>query len=190
MSASFLTSGTGEPGKRTPSTRATNSGDAKPAAKDGSNHSHLEVPLTNAFRGSLDTISDVSIYSADNENERSGRLSNVSTENSLAFPPPTSTPASWKRKIRASWTKNKGLALVMLAQLFGVMMNVTTRLLEMSGSHGPGMHPFQVRPLTNPPSNLLNSRELIDLVCPNDWDFGPQPYVSVACKGRRCSLWP
>lgn len=34
--------------------------------------------------------------------------------------------------------------MVILAQLFGVMMNVTTRLLETEGGHEAGMHPFQI----------------------------------------------
>jgi hypothetical protein len=41
-----------------------------------------------------------------------------------------------KGKIQASWTSNKGLALVLLAQLFGTLMNVTTRILEMEGNSG------------------------------------------------------
>ena len=40
--------------------------------------------------------------------------------------------------------QNKGVIYVLTAQLFGVLMNVTTRLLEIEGNHGEGMHPFQV----------------------------------------------
>lgn len=47
-------------------------------------------------------------------------------------------------KIRIFYEKNKGLAYVLLAQVFGVLMNVTTRLLEIEGNEGQGMHPFQV----------------------------------------------
>lgn len=45
------------------------------------------------------------------------------------------------------WTfyqNNRGLAYVLLAQIFGCLMNVTTRLLEIEGNRGEGMHPFQV----------------------------------------------
>lgn len=45
------------------------------------------------------------------------------------------------------WTfyqNNRGLAYVLLAQVFGCLMNVTTRLLEIEGNRGEGMHPFQV----------------------------------------------
>ncbi|KAL9082738.1 MAG: hypothetical protein Q9159_006198 [Coniocarpon cinnabarinum] len=40
--------------------------------------------------------------------------------------------------------QNKGVIYVLTAQLFGVLMNVTTRLLEIEGNHGEGMHPFQI----------------------------------------------
>lgn len=41
-----------------------------------------------------------------------------------------------KARIRRSWIANKGLALVLIAQLFGTLMNVTTRMLEMEGNNG------------------------------------------------------
>jgi hypothetical protein len=34
---------------------------------------------------------------------------------------------TWTGKLDAFWIKNKGLGLVLLAQIFGVLMNVTTR---------------------------------------------------------------
>lgn len=39
------------------------------------------------------------------------------------------------------WLRNKGMFLVLLAQMFGASMNVMTKVLEMYSS----MHPFQVR---------------------------------------------
>lgn len=45
-------------------------------------------------------------------------------------------PRTLKDRIRASWTANKGLALVLIAQLFGTLMNVTTRVLEIEGNNG------------------------------------------------------
>ncbi|KAF2101083.1 hypothetical protein NA57DRAFT_24049, partial [Rhizodiscina lignyota] len=45
---------------------------------------------------------------------------------------------------QAVWVRNKGLALVLIAQVFGTLMNVTTRLLEVEGNNGKGMHPFQI----------------------------------------------
>lgn len=47
-------------------------------------------------------------------------------------------------RVRRFWIANKGLALVLIAQLFGTLMNVTTRMLEMEGNDGKGYHPFQI----------------------------------------------
>jgi len=122
--------------------------DGKGSAKSPVNHPYLDVPLGNAFARSSDTVSDISVYSVDNENEgRTGRPPDAAVRNPLSSLSPVPPPVIWKSKVQVFWTKNKGLALVMLAQFFGVMMSVTTRLLEMDGRHGPGMHPFQVRPV-------------------------------------------
>ncbi|KAJ5660813.1 uncharacterized protein N7484_000185 [Penicillium longicatenatum] len=43
-------------------------------------------------------------------------------------------------KLRLFWLKNKGMFLVLLAQMFGASMNVMTQLLEINSS----MHPFQI----------------------------------------------
>ncbi|KAI8934375.1 hypothetical protein NX059_009111 [Plenodomus lindquistii] len=57
------------------------------------------------------------------------------------------TPASartLKGRVQAFWIANKGLALVLISQFFGTLMNVTTRMLEMEGNDGKGYHPFQI----------------------------------------------
>ena len=121
----------------------TDDSNGKPLSK--ANSPYLDVPLQSASARSSITISDLSIYSADNGNDRRpGRLLTPSGVPRLASRSPVPAPTSWKGKFEVFWAKNKGLALVTLAQLFGVMMNVTTRLLEMDGSHGAGMHPFQI----------------------------------------------
>ncbi|EEH06059.1 conserved hypothetical protein [Histoplasma capsulatum G186AR] len=51
---------------------------------------------------------------------------------------------SWRRKLWQSWLMSKGMLMVMLAQFFGASMNVMTRTLQLDGSHGKGMHPFQI----------------------------------------------
>ena len=56
-------------------------------------------------------------------------------------PAPVGGVRGW---FKAFWKRNKGLALVCLAQIFGTLMNVTTRILELEGNNGKGMHPFQV----------------------------------------------
>lgn len=50
----------------------------------------------------------------------------------------------WRASLQASWTRNKGLAYMLMAQVFGVLMNVTTRVLEIEGNKGKGMDPFQI----------------------------------------------
>lgn len=50
-------------------------------------------------------------------------------------------------QLQTFWVRNKGLALVLLAQMFGTCMNIGTRLLENlgKGEDGEGgMHPFQI----------------------------------------------
>ena len=119
--------------------------DSNGKSLDKTNSPHLDVPLQSAFARSSDTISDLSTYSRDNENERrAGRLLTSSGVHRLPSRSPAPPPTTWRGKSRVFWAKNKGLALVSLSQLFGVMMNVTTRLLEMDGSQGAGMHPFQI----------------------------------------------
>lgn len=49
-----------------------------------------------------------------------------------------------KEKARAFWAHNLGLLLVLTSQLFGTLMNVTTRMLEIEGNNGKGYHPFQI----------------------------------------------
>ncbi|KAF2127430.1 hypothetical protein P153DRAFT_368726 [Dothidotthia symphoricarpi CBS 119687] len=53
-------------------------------------------------------------------------------------------PRTVKDKARLFWVVNKGLVFVMIAQLFGTMMNVTTRILEVEGNDGKGYHPLQI----------------------------------------------
>ncbi|KAJ5160539.1 uncharacterized protein N7482_007543 [Penicillium canariense] len=47
---------------------------------------------------------------------------------------------AWRAKLRVFWLQNKGMFLVLMAQMFGASMNVMTQLLEIHSS----MHPFQV----------------------------------------------
>lgn len=79
----------------------------------------------------------------------------------------------------AFWIRNKGIFLVLFAQIFGCLMNVTTRLLEnptpnpASPTPEPGMHPFQI----------LFARMSITTICATsymwytrtpDFPFGPK----------------
>ena len=165
-----------------------------PAAKTSNNHQpYLDVPLRSAFARSSDTLSDLSTYSADTENQRrTGRLHTLTSSGRLLSTSPAPPSQTWKERLWQFWARNKGLALVVLAQLFGVMMNVTIRLLEMSGTSGPGMHPFQVRsavPLVFPPAMLGWILTRIDSVRSDDRDSFPQQYLPVLGKGSRSAFW-
>ena len=87
------------------------------------------VSLHHSFRPSSD--GNGSIYSADHENERErGRLSAPFADRYHSISP--APVQSWRVKCSTLWTTNYGLVLVLLAQFFGALMNVTTRLLETS----------------------------------------------------------
>jgi hypothetical protein len=49
---------------------------------------------------------------------------------------PAPPPRTVLGRLQLFWVKNKGLAQVLMAQFFGTLMNVTTRLLEMEGNDG------------------------------------------------------
>lgn len=76
-------------------------------------------------------------------------LSNLSVEDyeQLHEAPRTRTLAlsnTWKDRIRGFFDRNLGLIYMLFAQVFGTLMNVTTRFLEIEGNNGKGLHPFQV----------------------------------------------
>lgn len=51
---------------------------------------------------------------------------------------------SLRGRIKGVWVRNLGLLYMLVAMLFGTLMNVTTRMLEVEGNKGKGLHPFQV----------------------------------------------
>ena len=118
-----------------------------PTIKASNQQPYLDIPLPSAFARSSDTLSNLSNHSADNENQRrTARLLTLSSSGRLLSRSPAPSPRTWRETIRLFWARNKGLSLVILAQLFGSIMNVTIRLLEVNGTSGPAMDPFQVRP--------------------------------------------
>ena len=95
---------------------------------------------------SLDTLSDLAFDDGTGGGARDRSLLSIShrsAPNQHASKTPA-LPPTFKSRILGGWTSNKGLALVLLAQVFGTLMNVTTRLLEVEGNDGKGMHPFQI----------------------------------------------
>ena len=108
------------------------------------NDQYLGVPSQSNLWRSSDSSSNQSLYSADDENERrTGRLLTVSDSPRLTSRSPTPL-LTWRSKILSLWTENKGLAFVSVSQLFGVMMNVSIKILEKDGRYGDAMDPFQV----------------------------------------------
>jgi hypothetical protein len=93
---------------------------------------------------SPDGFSEIAVYHGGiHSEERAGRgLSTILHNGS----PPLAPRRGVKGWLQSFWARNKGLLLVLLSQFFGTLMNVTTRLLEVEGNNGKGMHPFQVYP--------------------------------------------
>lgn len=100
---------------------------------------NLDIPIQDSCRTSSDD--NASIYSADHENERQReRLLHPEAQRHQSISP-APLARSWKTNADALWVANKGLVLVLISQLFGALMNVTTRLLETSGNP---LNTFQV----------------------------------------------
>ncbi|KAF2461260.1 hypothetical protein BDY21DRAFT_278912 [Lineolata rhizophorae] len=103
------------------------------------NHQHLSVPFNGSIRApSPDTLSNLSA----DEYAQLRRQSHSPGSRYHGSSTPSSTGV--KAKLYEFWVRNKGLALVLLSQAFGVLMNVFTRILEVEGNHGKGFDPFQV----------------------------------------------
>jgi len=109
-----------------------------------SRQSYLDVPTNNRpSRPSLDsTYSELSELSF-RSNELQSRQPLIRSISQDA-PPPQTRSARIVAALRLFYLVNYGAMLVLLAQFFGVGMNVSTRLLETDGPHGKPMHPFQI----------------------------------------------
>ncbi|USW58574.1 Putative EamA domain-containing protein [Septoria linicola] len=100
---------------------------------------YLSAPLSGPIRPlSPDALSVLSAEEFE-QISPSRRSSRVSIANN-AF----GKPQSLRTRLGASWLRNKGLVLMLIAQFFGTLMNVTTRILEVEGNGGKGFHPFQI----------------------------------------------
>lgn len=117
---------------------------AEAQSKQKSGNGFLSAPLSGPIRPlSPDTLSNLS---TDEYNEiRLGHLpSRHFTGGQSHEAKPEITSRGWYGKARALWTRNLGLCYMLIAQVFGTLMNVTTRLLEVEGNNGKGLHPFQI----------------------------------------------
>ena len=106
---------------------------------------YLDLPVGDGSDSLLSPNPRVStVFSDDGFGRQSASLIAQTDHQGLSFRPPVSIPRTWRARLTSSWARNKGLFLITLAQLFGVMMNVTTKFLEMDSIHGAGMQPLQV----------------------------------------------
>jgi len=89
----------------------------------------------NVSRGAIRAPSpDPSLLSVDDTVQLGRSASHVSGHGHASRSP--APRRTLRGRVHQSWVKNKGLALVLIAQLFGTLMNVTTRMLEMEGNDG------------------------------------------------------
>lgn len=104
-------------------------------------HGYLSAPLTGPIRPlSPDALSILSADEYDQiHNEQQPRRQTHDLISGNGVP-----QRGWRLKIRQSWNRNYGLFLMLLAQFCGTLMNVTTRLLEVEGNKGKGLHPLQI----------------------------------------------
>lgn len=103
----------------------------------------LAVAFTGGIRAPSPNPSLLSVEYADRLG-RSAEYFRVPDGRRRASRSPAPPPKTLKEKVKAFWTANLGLLLVLVSQLFGTLMNVTTRMLEIEGNNGKGYHPFQI----------------------------------------------
>ena len=99
------------------------------------------IPSEKATRASLDTLSGLSIYSANDDVDTNVRYS---AEVQVPIDSPLVASTVWKGKYQHFWHRNKGVILVIVSQFFFALMITTTRILETDDIYGAGMAPFQV----------------------------------------------
>lgn len=107
----------------------------KPASES---NTFLSAPLTGPIRPlSPDALSNLSFdeYEQIQPSRRPSQIPELLT---------TKSSSDWRSRLLAFWVHNKGLFYMLFAQFFGTLMNVTTRLLEIEGNKGKGLHPFQI----------------------------------------------
>ncbi|PBP19506.1 integral membrane protein DUF6 [Diplocarpon rosae] len=92
------------------------------------------------------------------------------------YPHTIAASRAWPESLWNFWIENQGMLLVTLSQLFGALMNVTARLLELEGE---GMHPFQI----------LFARQGLTAVFCTAWMWWQQtPDFPLGSRGTRALL--
>ncbi|KAK6584070.1 hypothetical protein PZA11_003800 [Diplocarpon coronariae] len=107
----------------------------EPALNDGTTRAYLSPSQTKTAEASLLHPEALRRLSA-------STISSMGRPRSLSpYPIAVAASRTWPDSFWNFWTENQGMLLVTLSQLFGALMNVTARLLELEGE---GMHPFQI----------------------------------------------
>jgi len=107
---------------------------SRPPSKspDSRGRQYLRTPATVPLRPlSPDTLSQLSVEEYQSLHTPSKPLQHVGSN-------------TRRDRLYTFWIRNLGLLYMLLAQVFGTAMNVTTRILEVEGNNGKGLHPFQV----------------------------------------------
>jgi drug/metabolite transporter (DMT)-like permease len=135
----------------------SNDSTAVPSASTSDHHllndetpkpSHINISNSSFSRHSLDSNTDLdSLTFSAIDHEPNNPLIPTPSHDSTYTTYSTSSNNP-KSKLRTTlenlYTQNYGSLLVLLSQFFGCLMNLSTRILEHTSSHGPGMHPFQI----------------------------------------------
>ena len=155
--------------------------------RSGDNAS-LTVPSLSRTRSlSPDAISLVSADVGDLHELRLSRtLSNTPAPPTAGKEHSPAPARSIRGRIHAAWRRNLGLTLVLIAQFFGVLMNITTRLLEQGSETEEAMHPFQVRSSHEEETSILY---VTDHLCAYVDYVDTGMSVHVVDENSRLSFW-
>jgi hypothetical protein len=127
--------------------KSTNENENENENLESSYQDHPDAPLPNGLKSDQSSSQDQnhdSLYRCESGSEASAQPVLAQSE-----PRPIDEDDSDDASVAASrprhawqvlWLRNKGMALVLLAQMFGASMNVMTQILEIHSA----MHPFQV----------------------------------------------
>ncbi|KEF61232.1 uncharacterized protein A1O9_02797 [Exophiala aquamarina CBS 119918] len=125
------------------SSPSTSKSTITPSGPPNLRSSYLGVPSFRPSRPSLDStyseLSELSFHSKELQTQHP--LVRSIFQDATSRPPPRSRIGA---ALHSFYVTNYGALLVLASQVFGAGMNVSTRLLETSGTHGAAMHPFQI----------------------------------------------
>ena len=135
-------------GSRTFRTRSPHSERSKHQVREiADNAAHLDEQSSVQLKGrvSIDSLSGLSDTHHHEGNKRNDRSLLQSIRMGESIRHSSRKRSSWRVRLDVFWKRNKGVLMVLLAELFGAFMTTATRLLEtgVDGS-GAGMEPFQV----------------------------------------------